>query len=35
MTPSAMYADLLLPETSYLEAEDTVDGSMRRDRITI
>lgn len=27
MTPSAMYADLLLPETSYLEAEDTVDSS--------
>ncbi|EDB3507271.1 molybdopterin-dependent oxidoreductase [Salmonella enterica subsp. enterica serovar Reading] len=27
MTPSAMYADLLLPETSYLEAEDLVDSS--------
>ena len=27
MTPSAKYADLLLPETSYLEAEDLVDSS--------
>ncbi|WP_254555652.1 molybdopterin-dependent oxidoreductase, partial [Salmonella enterica] len=27
MTPSAMYAYLLLPETSYLEAEDLVDSS--------
>ncbi len=27
MTPSAMYADLLLPETSYLEVEDLVDSS--------
>ncbi len=35
MTPSAMYADLLLPETSYLEAEDPWTAPMRRDRITI
>lgn len=35
MTPSAMYADLLLPETSYLEAEDWWTAPMRRDRITI
>lgn len=35
MTPSAMYADLLLPETSYLEAEDPVDSSYAADRITI
>lgn len=34
MTPSAMYADLLLPETSYLEAEDPVDSSYAADRIT-
>ena len=27
MTPSAKYADILLPETSYLEAEDLVDSS--------
>ncbi|EMB4690485.1 DMSO/selenate family reductase complex A subunit [Citrobacter freundii] len=27
MTPSAKYADLLLPETSYLEAEDLIDSS--------
>jgi anaerobic dimethyl sulfoxide reductase subunit A len=27
MTPSAMYADIILPETSYLEAEDLVDNS--------
>ncbi|HIE0659575.1 TPA: DMSO/selenate family reductase complex A subunit [Providencia rettgeri] len=27
MTPSAKYADILLPETSYLEAEDLIDSS--------
>ncbi|MBN3190821.1 molybdopterin-dependent oxidoreductase [Pectobacterium brasiliense] len=27
MTPSAKFADILLPETSYLEAEDLVDSS--------
>lgn len=27
MTPSARFADILLPETSYLEAEDLVDNS--------
>ncbi|EKT62999.1 DMSO/selenate family reductase complex A subunit [Providencia burhodogranariea] len=27
MTPSAKYADILLPETSYLEAQDLVDNS--------
>ncbi|MTJ80306.1 MAG: molybdopterin-dependent oxidoreductase [Telmatospirillum sp.] len=27
MTPSALFADILLPETSYLEAEDLVDNS--------
>lgn len=27
MTPSAKFADLLLPETSYLEANDLVDNS--------
>ncbi|WP_058910076.1 DMSO/selenate family reductase complex A subunit [Entomohabitans teleogrylli] len=27
MTPSAKFADILLPETSYLEAEDLVDNS--------